>query len=113
MVVIVVKITLFFSRYTMSLDNQNSPKKYQVRSVPSKSAKYSLRPQSCQQKNPNELLAATIKVAREKYVPPGVQVRAWISPCIFTANIYRQSLDALKNDREVVTIETSQNLRSF
>ena len=96
----------------MSLDKQNPTTKYRVRSIPSSSTKYRLRPQSCKQENPNDLLAATIKVAHEKYVPPGVQVRTWISPFIFTANIYQQSLDALKNDLKVVAIETSQNLRS-
>lgn len=96
----------------MASDKQNSTTRYRVRSIPRQSPKLRLRTESYRQENPNDLLAATIKVAHEKYVPPGVQVRAWVSPFIFTANVYQQSLAALEKDLEVVAIETTQSLRS-
>ena len=56
---------------------------------------------------------ATVRVSEEGYVPSGVEVRTWISPLIFTANIPGEILEQLEQDPAVVAIEPVYNLRSY
>lgn len=55
---------------------------------------------------------AIVKVAKEHYQPPGVEIRAWVSPSLFTATIRLEMLDGLECDPLVVGIEPAFRLRS-
>ena len=55
----------------------------------------------------------TVRVSQKGYVPSGVEVRTWISPSIFTANIPFEALGELEQDPAVVAIEPVYNLRSY
>jgi hypothetical protein len=54
-----------------------------------------------------------VKVNAPDYVPAGVQVRAQISPTIFTAVIRGADLQRLENDTGVKSIAVSQTLRTL
>ncbi len=114
-IVIVSTLILVFpiSKYTMSSDKHNNTSKYRVEYVTPESSKLKLSGEVLGDLNQESFLVATVKVAKEGYVPSGVEVRTWISPLIFTANIPREILDRLESDPDVVSIEPVYKLRSY
>lgn len=54
-----------------------------------------------------------MKVARPHYVPPGVAVRAQISPQLFTSVIAANRLHDLDDDPEVQSFSINQALRTI
>jgi len=59
-----------------------------------------------------DVVQGIIKVNVEDYVPKGVQVRAAISPLIFTAEFKPADLEALESDEKVVSVAINKPLRS-
>lgn len=114
-IVIVSMLILVFpiSKYAMSSDRQDNTSKYRVEYVPPESSKLKLSGEALRQLDREAFLVATVKVAKERYVPSGVEIRTWISPSIFTANIPREILDRLLDDPAVVAIEPVYKLRSY
>ena len=55
-------------------------------------------------------MAVTVKVAEEGYVPSGVNVRAQISPNLFTATVTEKDLHRLEEDPRVVSLGTPRRL---
>lgn len=92
-------------------DNRNS--QYQIKYMKLDAEKTQLSQASLEQLEHNNLITATIKVARPGYVPQGVEVRAQISPKIFTANLRSAVLEKLQNDPEVISIQPAKHLRSL
>ena len=60
----------------------------------------------------SDVVEAIIKVTSPDYVPPGVRLRAWISPHIFTAEFKQKDLGALEKDPKVESVSISKKLRS-
>jgi hypothetical protein len=114
-IVIVSMLILVFpiSKHAMSSDRHDNSSKYRVEYVPPESSKLKLSGEALRQLNQEAFLVATVKVAKERYVPSGVEIRTWISPSIFTANIPREILDRLLDDPAVVAIEPVYTLRSY
>lgn len=56
-------------------------------------------------------VAAIVKVATPGYVPPGVQVRSWTGPNLYTANVSAEALHQVAQDPEVVSVELSKPLK--
>lgn len=56
------------------------------------------------------LLPLIVKVSRSGYVPPGVTVRAQISPNMFTCLVPQHILIALENDKDVQSMSISRPL---
>ncbi|MBA9071717.1 transposase, partial [Methylobacterium sp. RAS18] len=54
-----------------------------------------------------ENLPAIVTVAEPGYVPPGVQVRSWTGPNLYTANVSSQALEQVAKDPQVVSMEFS------
>lgn len=104
-------VALPLSKYAMSSDNQDNTSKYRVEYVTPEHSKLRLSREALRESHQAEPLMATVKVSQAGYVPSGVQVRTWISPSIFTANIPREILDQLQNDPAVVAIEPTYKLR--
>lgn len=106
-------VVLPFSKSAMSSDEQNNTSKYRVEYVTPEHSK--LRLSGAFQGKPNQAasLVATIKVSQEEYVPSGVEVRARISPLIFTAVIPYEVLEQLQEDPAIVVIEPAYRLHSF
>ncbi|MEC4811755.1 MAG: hypothetical protein SAK29_00475 [Scytonema sp. PMC 1069.18] len=92
-------------------DNRRS--QYRIEYIRLGIEKLNLSQEAVEQLKQNKLITATIKVARPGYVPEGVEVRAHISPEIFTANIPDSMLHQLQDDPEVVSIQTAGHLRSL
>lgn len=105
-------IVLPLVKYAMSSDKQDNNSKYKVEYVTPKYSKLRLSGEALRKLNQEEPLVATLKVSQEGYVPSGVEVRTWIAPSIFTANIPHEVLDRLEQDPCVVAIEPVYNLRS-
>ncbi len=106
-------LILSLSKYLMPSDNQNNTSKYRVEYVTPEYSKLRLSGKSLKNLNQEESLMATVRVSEEGYVPSGVEVRTWISPLIFTANIPGEILEQLEQDPAVVAIEPVYNLRSY
>jgi hypothetical protein len=105
-------IVLPLSKYAMSSDKQDNTSKYRVEYVTPKHSKLRLSAEALRGLNREAPLVATVKVSKEGYVPSGVEVRTWIAPSIFTANIPLDVLERLENDPAVMAIEPVSNLRS-
>lgn len=103
-------LALPLSKYAMSSDNQDNTSKYRVEYITPEHSKLRLSREALRESH-QEPLMATVKVSQAGYVPSGVQVRTWISPSIFTANIPAEILDQLQNDPAVVAIEPAYKLR--
>jgi hypothetical protein len=58
-------------------------------------------------------LEVIVKVQSPDYVPPGVAVRAQISPRLFTAVVPPSALYELEDDPEVESVSISQALRTI
>lgn len=114
-IVVVSMLILVFpnSKYAMSSDQHDNTSKYRVEYVPSESSKLKLSGEAFRELNQEAFLVATVKVTKERYVPSGVEIRTWISPLIFTANIPHEILERLEDDPAVVTIEPVYKLRSY
>jgi hypothetical protein len=114
-IVIVSTLIVVFpiSKYAMSSDQHDNTSKYRVEYVPPESSKLKISGEVLGDLNQESFLVATVKVAKEGYVPSRVEVRTWISPLIFTANIPREILDRLESDPAVVSIEPVYKLRSY
>ena len=101
-------ITLWFQQ---EQDNRSS--KYKIEYINPGAKKLNLSQEAFEQLDQNDLITATIKVALPGYIPHRVEVRAQISPEIFTANIHYSVLQQLQDDPEVISIQPTSNLRSF
>ena len=98
----------------MSSSQQDNTANYRVEHVTPKYSKLRLSGEALRKLDREEPLVATIKVSQQGYVPSsGVEVRARISPLIFTANIPHKVLAQLEQDPAVVAIEPVYNLRSY
>ncbi len=106
-------VALPLAKYAMSSDKQDNTSKYRVEYVTPKHSKLRFSGKALRELNQEEPLVATVKVSKERYMPSGVEVRAWIGPSIFTANIPREVLEQLEQDPAVVAIEPVYNLRSY
>jgi hypothetical protein len=84
-----------------------------VEYVSPESSKLKLSGEALRALNRESFLVATVKVAKEGYIPHGIEVRTWISPSIFTANIPREILERLDDDSAVISIEPAYKLRSY
>lgn len=60
----------------------------------------------------SDVVEAIIKVTSANYIPPGVRLRASISPRIFTAEFKQQDLDALEKDPKVELVSINKKLKS-
>jgi hypothetical protein len=103
-------VVLPFSKSAMSSDEQNNTSKYRVEYVTPEHSKLRLSGTSQEKPNQAASLVATIKVSQEEYVPSGVEVRARISPLIFTAVIPYEVLEQLQEDPAIVVIEPAYRL---
>ncbi len=106
-------IILPLAKYVMSSDQQDNTANYRVEQVTPKYSKLRLSGEALRKLEREEPVVATIKVSQKGYVPSGVEVRARISPLIFTANIPHEVLAQLEQDPAVVVIEPVSNLRSY
>ena len=97
----------------MSSDEQNDTAKYRVEYVTPEYSKLRLSGKSLKKLNQEGSFITTVRVSQKGYVPSGVEVRTWISPSIFTANIPFEALGELEQDPAVVAIEPVYNLRSY
>ncbi|NJM70967.1 MAG: hypothetical protein HC862_12475 [Scytonema sp. RU_4_4] len=97
----------------MSSDQHDNTSKYRVEYVPPENSKLKLSGEALRQLNQEAFLVATVKVAKEGYIPSGIEIRTWISSSIFTANIPREILARLEGDPAVVSIEPVYKLRSY
>lgn len=114
-IVIVSTLIVVFpiSKYAMSSDEHDNTSKYRVEYVLPERSKLKLNGEALRESSQETFLIATVKVAKEGYIPSGIEVRTWISPSIFTANIPREILDRLEGDPTVVSIEPVYKLRSY
>jgi len=114
-IVIVSTLIVIFpiSKYAMSSDQHDNTSKYRVEYVPPESSKLKLSGEALRESNQEGFVVATVKVAKEGYIPSGIEIRTRISPSIFTANIPREILDRLEGDPAVVSIEPVYKLRSY
>lgn len=114
-IVIVSTLIVVFpiSKYAMSSEQHDSTSKYRVEYIPPGSSKLKLSGEALRELNQESFLVATVKVAKEGYIPSGIEIRTWISPSIFTANIPHEMLDRLEGDPAVVSIEPVYKLRSY
>lgn len=104
------------SKYAMSSnehDSTSNTSKYRVEYVTPEISKLKLSGEVLRESNQEAFLVATVKVTKEGYIPCGIEVRTWVSPLIFTANIPREILDRLESDPAVVSIEPAYKLRSY
>ena len=101
------------SIYAMSSNEHDNTSKYRVEYVTPESSKLKLSGEILRELNQKAFLVATVKVAKEGYVPSGIEVRTWVSPLIFTATIPCEILDRLESDPAVVSIEPVYKLRSY
>jgi hypothetical protein len=106
-------VVLSLSKYAMSSNKQDNTSKYRVEYITPKHSKLRLSGEALRKLNQQEPLVATVKVSHEGYVPSGVEVRTWISPSIFSANIPPEILARLEQDPAVVAIEPVYNLRAY
>lgn len=114
LVIVSMLIAVFpISKYAMSSNDHDNTSKYRVEYVTPESSKLKLSGEALRELNQEAFLVATVKVSKEGYVPSGIEVRTWVSPLIFTANIPRAILDRLERDAAVVSIEPVYKLRSF
>jgi hypothetical protein len=114
MVIVSTLIVVFpISKYVMSSEQHDNTSKYRVEHVSPESSKLKLSGEALRALSQEDFLVAAVKVAKEGYIPPGIEVRTWISPSIFTANIPREILDRLEGDPGVVSIEPVYKLRSY
>ena len=115
MIVIVSIIVLAVapSKYTMPSDKQDNTSPYRVEYSTTGKSKLRLSEEALRELNQEACLVATVKVAQEGYIPSGVEIRTWISPIIFTANISPEVLERLQGDPLVVSIEPVYKLRSY
>lgn len=115
-IIVIVSILLAVfptSKYAMSSNEYNDTSNYRVEYVTPESSKLKLSGKAVSELNLEACLVATVKVAKEGYVPLGIEVRTWLSPVIFTANISPEILDRLEHDSAVISIEATYKLRSF
>jgi hypothetical protein len=113
-VIVSMLIAVFpISKYAMSSNEHDNTSKYRVEYVTPESSKLKLSGEVLGELNQEAFLVATVKVAKEGYVPSGIEVRTWVSPLIFTAKIPRETLDRLESDSVVVSIEPAYKLRSY
>lgn len=97
----------------MSSHNQDKSPDYRVEYRMPEGTKLKSGEEVLDEQNQDVFLVATIKVSEAGYIPAGVEVRARISPLIFTANIPPEVLPQLEQDPIVLAIEPAQNLRSY
>ena len=69
----------------------------------------SLSPATTRQED--EAVEVIIKVRKENYAPPGIDIRAQIDPCLFTCRIPAKSLQVLEDDPNVVSVALGKKLR--
>ena len=112
-VVVTSIFILLIPKYAMSSDPHENTSKYRVEYVTPESSKLKLSEEALRSLNREDSLVATVKVAKEGYIPPGIEVHTWISSSIFTANIPREILERLDDDPAVVSIEPAYKLRSY
>lgn len=115
-IIIVVATSIFvlpIPKYAMSSDSHENTSKYRVEYVSPESSKLKLSGEALRALNREDFLVATLKVAKEGYIPTGIEVRTWISKSIFTANIPREILECLDDDPAVISIEPAYKLRSY
>ena len=62
-------------------------------------------------RRPDGLLEAIFKVDRAEYVPAGVTVRSRISATMFTGEFQSADLEQIEDDKNVVSVSLSKNLR--
>ena len=101
------------SKYAMYSNKHDNISKYKVEYVTPESSKLKLCGEFLRELNQEASLVASIKVTKEGYVPSGIEVRTWVSPLIFTANIPRGILDRIESDPAVVSVESAYKLRSY
>lgn len=73
-----------------------------------------LEPDTARQAQASEVdaeVAVIVKVTEDGYVPPGVQVRARLSPRLFTARLVPADLERLQQDTRVDSVATAKPLR--
>ncbi len=58
----------------------------------------------------SQIVSMIFKVKKADYVPQNVQLRASISPFIFTANVKLGDLESLEKDSEIESISFAQKL---
>lgn len=115
-IIIVVATSIFvlpIPKYAMSSDPHENTSKYRVEYVSPENSKLKLSGEALRALNREDFLVATVKVAKEGYVPPGIEVRTWINQSIFTGNIPREILERLDEDPAVVSIEPAYKLRPY
>ena len=113
LIALILIVVVPLAKYVMSPDQQDNTANYRVEQVTPKYSKLRLSGEALRNLDREEPLVATIKVSQKGYVPSGVEVRARISPLIFTANIPYEVLAQLEQDPAVVAIEPVSNLRSY
>ncbi len=106
-------LVFYITTYAMSSDQHDNISKYRVEYVTPESSKLKLSAKNLRELNPEAFLVATVKVAKEGYVPSGVEIRTRVSSLIFTAKIPREILGRLESDSAVVSIEPAYKLRSY
>lgn len=113
LIALILIVVVPLAKYVMSSDQQHNIANYRVEQVTPKYSKLRLSGETLRKLDREEPLVATIKVSQKGYVPSGVEIRARISPLIFTANIPYEILERLEQDPAVVAIEPVSNLRSY
>jgi hypothetical protein len=111
-IIILVLISVFSlsSKYAMSSDPTDNTSKYRIEYVAPENSKLKLSGDALKALEQENFLVATIKVDRNGYIPPGIEIRTRISPLIFTANIPREMLKCLLDDPAVISIEPACEL---
>ncbi|PLZ27689.1 hypothetical protein CBP27_14970 [Fischerella thermalis WC542] len=65
-----------------------------------------------QNESPDEPIAVTVKVAEDGYIPNFVNLRAQISPKLFTATVTETDLHRLEADPRVISLGTPRRLHA-
>lgn len=99
-----------FSTVDFAMANDNP--RYRLESAPPCHPKMrlSLPLENCHEP---ALIEASVKVSAPGYVPDGVEIRARISPVLFTGIIPREILPTVLRDPKVVSVDPSQPQRLF
>jgi hypothetical protein len=108
-----ISVLSLSAKYAMSSDPHDNTSKYRVEYVSPENSKLKLSEEALTTSEQEQMLVATVKVARAEYVPAGIEIRTRISPSIFTANIPREILHRLEQDPDVVSIEPAYKLKSY
>lgn len=109
----IVMVTFSPSRYLMASEHQDQTPEYRIEQSLPEHSKLKQGAKVFGEEHQSDFLVATVKVSKEGYVPSGVEIRARISPSLFTAKIPWDVLPQLEQDPTVLAIEPSYNLRSY